>query len=211
MDSVHLSPTCTANHNDQLYVLKLDTRIEGPWTDKDPGAPYIPRQFRGFDATNFYPLQTKVWNSADVVDNRSINYVCNPGGCVGKTVIAALMALHQRAVLIPPVNDAEKLIASICNILSGREIREPKCMFIDLPRSLDKAKLGGIYSAIEQIKNGYVYDMRYHYKEWWFDSPQLWIFSNEPPKLHFLSRDRWNLWQVVDNDLVPYEPDEPVG
>ena len=57
--------------------------------------------------------------------------------------------------------------------------------------------------AIEQIKKGHVCDVRHHYKDWWFDSPQIWVFSNSKVDIQFLSRDRWILHTIdADNNLV---------
>lgn len=74
---------------------------------------------------------------------------------------------------------------------------------------MDKNKLYGIYSAIEQIKKGKLVDLRYHYKCWWIDSPQIWVFSNRMPDTRMLSADRWKLWKVTaDRDLAAIDEDE---
>jgi hypothetical protein len=203
---IHLSPSSSNScMGDAMYTMKIDTRIDGPWTDKDEDAPvYIPRQYRGLDQCLYY-WQQDVWDSADQFDSRTINLVYDPAGNNGKSVISALMDLHKRGITLPPINDAEKLIQSVADVFISREIREPKCVFVDLPRAMDKRKLGGLYSAIEQIKNGKVYDTRYQYKEWWFDSPQIWVFSNISPDLSLLSRDRWKCWTIVERRLQPFD------
>ena len=206
---VHLSPSSNNSQKGPLfYVMKEDTRMEGPWTDEqedDEEEVYIPRQYRGL-IDNLLPWQKVVWESADKFDTRVINLVFDPDGGNGKSTIAALMDLHKRGIDLPPMNDAEKLIQSVADILMARKIREPKVVFVDLPRAMDKRRLGGLYTAIEQVKKGKVYDVRYHYKEWWFDSPQIWVFTNIEPDLSMLSRDRWRLWTIVNSDLVPFVP-----
>jgi len=102
-------------------------------------------------------------------------------------------------------------VASVCDILMAKQMRDPKCIFIDLPRAMDKKHLRGLFTAIEQIKKGKVFDTRYSYKEWWFDSPQVWVFTNIPPKTHYLSADRWNLYQIVNGALADFVPVVPVG
>lgn len=97
------------------------------------------------------------------------------------------------------MNDAKELVQAVHSMCLAKDTRDPKIVFIDMPRAMDKTKLGGIYSAIEQIKNGYLYDMRYKFSEWWIDSPQVWVFTNIPPKTSLLSADRWKLW-VIDRD-----------
>jgi len=203
---IHLSPSSNNSLGACFYVVKVDTRIEGPWTDKDDDeVVYIPRQYRGME-TSLKEWQKRVWDSADEFDPRSINVIYDPVGGNGKSTVASLMDLHKRGIDLPPMNDAEKLIQSVADILIARECREPKTMFIDIPRAMDKRKLGGLYTAIEQIKKGKVYDTRYQYKEWWFDSPQIWVFTNIEPDLSLLSRDRWNVYEIRDSHLIPYHP-----
>lgn len=205
---VHLSPSSNNSQQGELfYVIKADTRIEGPWTDKDQEEVYVPRQYRGLK-DNLRPWQQEVWDSADKFDPRSIHLIYDPDGNNGKSTIASLMDLYRRGIDLPPMNDAEKLIQSVADIFIARELREPKVVFVDLPRAMDKKRLGGLYTAIEQIKKGKVYDLRYHYKEWWFDSPQMWVFTNLEPDLSMLSRDRWVLHTIEDQKLVPFTPED---
>lgn len=207
---IHLSPSSNNSLGACFYVVKIDTRIEGPWTDKDDEeVVYIPRQYRGLE-TSLKDWQKRVWDSADEFDPRSINVIYDPIGGNGKSTVASLMDLHKRGIDLPPMNDAEKLIQSVADILIARECREPKTMFIDIPRAMDKRKLGGLYTAIEQIKKGKVYDTRYQYKEWWFDSPQIWVFTNIEPDLSLLSRDRWNVYDIYNDGLIPYHPNSTI-
>ena len=206
-NDVHLSPSSNnSQKGDCFYTIKADTRLEGPWTDKDKQEKiYIPRQYRGMEHT-LRPWQRTVWESADQFDTRTVNMIYDPYGNNGKSTIASLMDLHRRGIDLPPMNDSEKLIQSVADILIARDCREPKVIFVDLPRAMDKKRLGGLYTAIEQIKKGKVYDTRYAYKEWWFDSPQIWVFSNIEPDTIYLSSDRWKLWLIDDNQLVPFVP-----
>lgn len=181
-----------------FYILKYDTRVEGPWDDtmwKDPE--YIPRQFRGL-MDRLYPWQQQILNSADVFDDRHVNLVYDPRGCKGKSTIARLSQLHKGALRLPPVGDHKQLLESACDILMARKEREPKLCFIDLPRTLtiDPKKFSPFLIAIEEIKGGVCCDMRNHYKEWWFDSPQVWVFCNHIPYLQYMSEDRWVFWTI---------------
>lgn len=204
---LHISPTVTENMvGEPFYCLKADTRVAGPFRQDDPEARYIPRQYRGM-LDSLYPYQQKIFDSATDFDSRSINFIYDPCGAKGKSTIASLCALYGRGIQIPAVNDAEKLIASVCDILRSKDDRTPGVIFVDMPRAMDKRHLSGVYTAIEEIKKGFVYDLRYSYKEWWFDSPAVWVFANIPPDLSLLSRDRWRLWTISeDKDLDPYDP-----
>lgn len=207
LGDMHVSPTVTANVGSAFYVMKEDTRVDGPWCDADVEV-YIPRQYRGL---TMYSWQQQVIDSAKNFNSRFVNYIYDPTGCKGKTTVAALCCLLHKGIRLPPVNDHEKLLASMCDILTAKNEREPGPVFIDLPRYMDKKRLHGIYSAIEEVKAGHVYDMRFHFKEWWFDSPPVWVFANTIPDLSALSRDRWKFWKfcpMFQTVLVPFVPDQ---
>lgn len=181
-----------------FYALKYDTCLDGPWKDTTWHAPeYVPRQFRGLEE-RLWPWQQQVLDSRSVFNDRIINIVYDKGGCQGKSTIARLAQLHHRALRLPPVGDHKQLLESACDILMAKENREPGLAFVDLPRSLtmDPKKFGPFMIAIEEIKAGVVCDMRNHYKEWWFDSPQVWVFANHLPNLDHMSKDRWKFWTI---------------
>lgn len=185
---------------DAFYQLKKDTRIEGPWTDRDT-VKYVPRQFRNL---KLYPWQETVVNDTSF-DDRIVNCIIDTKGCNGKSTCARYAMLHHRAIKLPIHNDSIKLIQSTCNMLMARNERHPTHVFCDLPRALSKEKLGGLYIAIEEIKGGYVYDERNHFEEWWYDSPSVWVFSNEEPDSTLLSKDRWKLWEIgPELQLIPF-------
>lgn len=197
----HFSPTSNPNTRNFDYQLKEDTKIAGPWTDKDRDE-YIPRQFRGVQ-DSMLPFQQEIWEGYDRFEPRTVYSVIDPDGSKGKSTIASLCDLHGRGIDMPVCNDGEKLMQAICDICVARRLRDPKMIFIDLPRSLNQQKLGGMYTAIEQIKKGKLYDFRHSYKEWWIDSPQIWVFSNTMPNTHYLSVDRWKFFTInEERELV---------
>lgn len=195
----YLEPTSkqVAEKDCYFYPMKPETRVIGPYSDKDKEI-YIPRQFRGKLET-LYPFQKQIWDSKDVFDDRTINLIYCPKGNNGKSVVAHLCRILGKGIVLPPLNDAEKLIQACCDIAHAKEVRDPSPIFIDLPRAMNKERLNGIYTAVEQIKGGNLFDVRYHYKEWDIDSPQIWVFTNIKPDITMLSRDRWVVWNINDN------------
>jgi len=184
---------------DMFYVMKTETRIDGPWSDKDIKKDvYIPRQYR-LEFNSLYPYQQFIFNSATVFDTRTINLIYDPLGNNGKSTIASYCELYGKGIDLPPVNDGQQLIQATCDICYGKDLRDPSPIFFDLPRAMTKDNLNGLYTAIEQIKKGKLVDLRYKYKEWWIDSPQIWVFTNIEPNLNLLSRDRWVIW-TIDKD-----------
>lgn len=209
----YLAPTVGDNRTTAFYVTKADTRIDGPWTEKYFLARdvYVPRQYRGKEKT-LRPFQRTILDSAAVFDERYVNVVVDPAGGVGKTVLAALGELQYSGYDIPFIADYERLVATVQNILSARDERSPKIMFFDIPRAISKRYLRGVLAAIEQIKKGKVVDSRNHFREWWFDSPQIWVFTNTDLNYEMLSEDRWKLWTISKaHELVPWEPPAEPG
>nr|QTE03439.1 MAG: replication-associated protein [Syrmaticus reevesii CRESS-DNA-virus sp.] len=186
--------TSTENRDNAFYCMKTESRIDGPWADTDVEI-YIPRQYRML-ADGLRPFQREIYDSREVFEPRKVNVIYDPKGCTGKSTLASWMECQQVAIDMPPCNDGEKLISALCDICMATENRAPGVVFVDLPRSMDQKKLFGLYTAIEQIKKGKLYDFRYSYKTWWIDSPQIWVFCNSMPELGYVSRDRWKFFQV---------------
>lgn len=205
----YLEPTSKeiAKSKDMWYVLKVETRVRGPWTDKDTET-FIPRQYEGF-VERLRPYQKQILQLEEglEINPRQVNLVIDVKGNMGKTVTAALAELLFGGVDVPPICDAKELIQIVCDIAISRNSRDLSPILIDLPRAVDKRKLGQVYVAIEQIKKGKLYDPRHKYKSWWINTPHVWVFTNEHPDLSLLSNDRWKLWSINDEYcLVPYEP-----
>ena len=66
-----------------------------------------------------------------------------------------------------------------------------------------------MYSAIEMLKDGKVYDTRYKGKELRMERPRIIVFTNTPPKVRYLSKDRWNFWTIKDKQLVEFKHSKP--
>lgn len=204
--SWHFSITSGDNTRNFDYQLKDDTRVRGPWTSEDTEE-YIPDHLRGMNDT-MQPWQQEIFDGFQTKEWRKVDCIVDPRGGNGKSTIASLCDLHGRGIDMPVCNDGDKLIQSLCNILMAKRERTPWQVFIDIPRSVNQNKLGGMYTAIEQIKKGKVYDMRNHYKAWWFDSPRIWVFCNVKPNTHYLSGDRWRFWTVQDGELIPLSSEQ---
>jgi len=210
----YLEPTAnpTALKGDLFYVMKEDTRIGEPFTDKDrPKEVYIPRHYRHIDLEKLYPFQQTIWNTIKddkLFNSRQINLIYCKQGNKGKSTIAHLARLKANSLVIPAIiNDAKELIQTACDMCMDSGLRNPNSVFIDMPRAMNKERLYGVYSAIETIKDGYLYDVRHHFKSWDIDSPHVWVFTNTMPDLSMLSQDRWNLF-TIDENLCLVEYDE---
>lgn len=193
----YLEPTVTSEYEKGSfnYQLKSDTRISGPWRD-DEEPEFIPDQYK---LEKLLPYQTAIVASLNFFDKRKINVIIDKEGNKGKSTIAHYCKLHLGGVVIPAMNDSDKLIQMCCCILRSKQQRKSCLMFIDIPRAMNQNKLSGLYTAIETIKGGWSYDWRNHFKEWYIHSPVIWVFTNTEPNLHWVTNDRWALWKINKN------------
>lgn len=206
LKDAHFSPTNTetvANNNFD-YVMKEETRIDGVWADTDTIA-YIPLQYRN-KLNTLKPFQKSIIEISKDFDDRKINLIYCPEGNRGKSTIAHLMRLHYGALVLPPLNDADRLIYTCCNMAMAKNIRKSIPIFIDLPRAMNKERLFGLFSAIEVIKQGYLCDTRNHNKEWDMDCPIVWVFTNTEPDFNYVSQDRWRIYTInTAEELVDFK------
>lgn len=196
----YFEPTVNIEYTtgEAFYQLKVDTRIDGPWSDSDKPV-YIPRQIR--EITALYPFQQKIVDSLGAWNTRSINYVFDPDGNNGKSILIGWIRAYGLGRVLPPMNDCKDMMRMICDMPTA-------CSYIvDMPRCMNKDKLFGFYAAIEMLKDGYAYDDRYSFKDKVFDSPNVWIFGNQRPDTNLLSADRWKVWRIdTEHRLVMDRP-----
>jgi len=197
----HWSVTSRAGSQNDEYVCKPDTRVEGPWEHRGVKL-FIPRQLLGI---TLRPWQQQLVEMAHKYEERQINLVYDPVGCIGKSIVGMYMRCHKIAKLIPALNDAKDIMQCVCSMGTSPNY------VVDLPRAMPKAKMREFYSALEQIKGGVVFDTRYKYKEIIMNPPNLFVFSNVLPDKTLLSRDRWNILVVVDNNLTNFLDDDLPG
>lgn len=185
----YLEPTTSEAHRsgDMFYAVKEDTRVEGPFSDKDEKI-YIPRQVR--EMITLYPWQQQVIDDRDVWNKRTINLVYSPYGNQGKSSLVNWCRAYKLARCLPPVNDFKDLMRMVCDMPTS------KMYLFDMPRAMYKDKLHGFYSGIEMLKEGYAFDDRYTFREISIDSPNIWVFTNQLPDEDLLSRDRWVIWTI---------------
>lgn len=195
-NKAHLSITSRNNFltSDFGYVMKEDTRLEGPWSDKDDKPIILPRQVRNI--VQLYPYQQSIIDSKSTFDTRGINMIIDPAGGKGKTTIKTIIGASKKGIVIPALKDYKDLMRLVmCQDKLGLYI-------IDMPRAMKKENLEQFFSAVETIKDGYAFDERYHFKSEYFDCPQIWIFTNVVPDLELLSKDRWRLYIIDSNKCL---------
>lgn len=202
----HVSETSTNVHkgNNFNYVMKLDSRVEGPWSDKDVEEKCkITVSSRAEAEISEIEKKLIKWQMAIIISAKTknrddINILYDPTGLKGKSEILRLMLARRLALCIPCCDDAMKIIGF------AAKMPEADCYIGDMPRSLNKnsKKLQQYFAGIEQLKTGILYDWRYDSEIAIRGRPVIWLFTNNKlPKDAFTQR-RMKIWRILDDDLV---------
>lgn len=201
MQKAHFSPSSNNALGSIFYVMKLDTRVNGPWSDTDEKPIPVPVQLRNIES--LYPWQQEVIDrSLHCWNPRTINVLYDPTGNKGKTILTLWCKVNRilDCKLVPCI------LQSFMD-LNQAVMSQPVggMYFVDMPRSLPKNKLSEFMAFVETLKNGYVFDTRYKFTERIFNSPVVWLFSNMIIDKALLSGDRWVYWTIDDDkELVLY-------
>lgn len=208
MKKCHWSVTSTNAKGGFQYVMKADTRINGPWSDKDTETEEVLAEIKE-DAPKWYPWQEEIINDCKDFkegkrrpDKRKITLIFDEKGEAGKSTLVRYLTVTELAMRIPPVTDAKDMIQiAMC-------MKKTRSYIIDIPRS-DRQKpwkVAAMWSGIETLKDGYSYDIRHSFKFRQAKLPAIFVFTNTFPDLTCLSKDRWNIVFIdYKHELVPYE------
>lgn len=156
-------------------------------------------------------LELNLWEQQllqDLADqnDRQITVVIDEKGGRGKSTFSRyLEATHQMDVC--PVTDGDA-----CNYIEYCQKHPFKGYVFDIPRSDTIKTKKAMWRAIEQVKNGCLYDRRYTSTKTWIDPPKILIFANEEPPLEALTGDRWRVYYFNDtwgkDTLTTWAPEE---
>lgn len=138
------------------------------------------------------PWQSKV---VDMIkedpDDRSIIWIYEKDGNVGKTQLCKYLSHHHGAI---PIEGKKN------DILYCAAEFESDIYIMDLERSMEDYVS---YAAIEKIKNGYYMCAKYESKPIIRNSPHVLCFANFEPDRELLSKDRWEIYEICDMKLRP--------
>lgn len=195
LPGAHWSVTSSAARTEEFYVMKEDTRIAGPWTDRDAPPPFIDEDVREA-MQHLYPWQEEVLLSFTRREFRYVNVIVDERGSRGKSTLKDVARFRGVAQTLVYMADARDIARQVMG--------KPKSTgyIVDLPRAVPKGHLNQLYAAIEQLKDGYAFDDRYKFREEHFAKPVVWVFTNVRPQVELLSLDRWRFWSIEDDNTL---------
>lgn len=182
------------------YCMKRDdTYRAGPWADKPIKPPK--KVYKGEDLPKvLFPWQQQIVDGFSLTaDDRTINWLFDPVGLIGKSKFCKWAMFHQKGFFMSVAKASD-----IANVIMERESGDDVYL-IDIPRTTSKCiDSSEIYQTLEQVKNGMVFCGKYHGGALLFPSPHVWVFSNYRPNRTRMSADRFKVWRVTtDRRLIP--------
>ena len=133
--------------------------------------------------------------------NREIIWVIGRKGNEGKTWFQEYMESKYGWGKVICGMDIKLKKSTICHVLSKRSLMSTEIFLFDVGKAFT---FDGVnYELLEKIKNGRVLASKFDSKELKFKTPNIVVvFSNEAPEVKQLSKDRWKIFQIRDDDLI---------
>jgi len=195
---VHFSITnnaCCSGERFWEYITKDHTYDPegGRWTSRQVEMPWHLKCL----TENLKPWQQTIWEMSRKQDKDHIDVLIDPDGYNGKSHFALWCQVTDSDVFdMPPVQTMKDMMQiAYC-------VDTKKTYFIDLPRALEKGKQWDFWMGVECLKRGKIYDVRHTYKEKIIGAPNIWIFTNEQPEIHYITRRRWRFWGITNDELI---------
>lgn len=200
-----------------LYCTKDDTRhfAHRPVKSKNIKLTYSGKDLEVLDGgNNFYPWQRDLFNIIfqnfsfviKSISSREVIWIEDLQGNSGKSLFVKWVCYNCKNATKVSFGSGSQLRASIVD--EGIK----SVYFIDVPRQLaTDDSMQSIFSVIEDTKNGFIKSSMYGKSNVLFmDPPVVVIFSNFSCPTSKLSVDRWKIYAIINNKLVPIVEPEMV-
>lgn len=132
----------------------------------------------------------------DPLFGRTIHWVWEPAGNIGKTVLATYLFDSGEDVAV--VSGAKKdMKYAVCEMVKNGIM--PKLIVLDIPR-VNKEHFS--IAGIEEIKNGFFMSEKFESGFCRYNRPWVIGFANCRPDVTKMSMDRYKVYQLVNGELV---------
>ncbi len=185
----------TSNFNYDCCMTESHT-IVGNWNSRDNND--ISSLYADINPIYQFIFESLQRQKAEDPNFRIINILLDKNNDVDKKIFAKLCEIYGIGIYLQHSKSTEKLMQTMCCHCSGQNICDPKLVLIELPHTMNRVKTCEIFDVIKYIKDGCIWDTRHHYKNWWIDSPVIWIFTRTFPNLELFSKDQWVYWEIND-------------
>jgi hypothetical protein len=186
----------------------VDTRI-APGETKGIDPPEAKDDYKPEEVlqeSQLYSWQRWVLNKIKKIpDRRTIYWLYDEEGHTGKSVFCQWLFMKGLGEFLEYAR-ASDLKNHVSKIVAKK--RHPRAFLIDLPRTRPADISGSeMYSAMESIKNGLVFNSKYETSVANFRRPHVFVFANHAPKREAMSQDRWRVIDIRHK----WKSDFPIG
>lgn len=196
-------------HNKKIHWEKTKDKMGSIWYCSDPAKRKpdggrvwrfkIPKVRKPFipDRKDLRPWQEWVVSKMEEdPDERSIFWIWEPIGNVGKTTMTRYLVFHYDALVCAgKAADIKYFVAEKlenCGFI-------PDVIVFDLPR---KAMNYLSYQGVEEVKNMVFGSSKYKCTTVMAACPHVVIFANQPPDAEWMSKDRWHVGQIETSGIT---------
>lgn len=139
-------------------------------------------------------IKLKAWQGQAVADlceqnDRQVTVIQSEGND-GKSWLAKHLVVKYGYAYVPAMPNFEDYM------FMAMAHPEAKGFIFDLPRADTIQQKKAMWMAMETIKNGYLYDKRYNFREMWIEPPKMLVLANERPPREVLTKDRWREYYI---------------
>lgn len=145
------------------------------------------------DKPDWYPWQQEVLDMPN--KEREVIVIADKFGNTGKSYLAKWLQIHQLGIMIPATQRAELVEQAVKDMYDYGRL--PETVIIDIPRAIKGQGLHALVAVIENIKNGTLVEMRYHYSGEIINPPRVIICCNNVPDPLWLTPDRWKCFTLT--------------
>lgn len=132
-------------------------------------------------------------------DDRKIIWIFNRDGNVGKTVLCKYLITKHRVVLATGGTCKDLACMLALHEKNGFDLNDKFSFILNVAKETDVNKIS--YKALESIKDGLLSSPKYESCTMVFNSPHVVVFANDMPVVSKLSKDRWAIYEVINDDL----------
>lgn len=128
-------------------------------------------------------------------EDRKIIWVHENIGNVGKSAFSKYMVVKHDALYITEGKKSD-IINIVYNYVINKDL---DILILDVPRD-NGNKIS--YKSLEEIKNGLICNTKYETGNKVINAPHIVVFSNSPPDTEKFSADRWEIFEIKNNELI---------
>jgi len=179
------------------YCSKDETRVGTEIFSS--GCVLPPAQLRIITVLKKWQEQVLELVKPEIPDDRTVHWIYDESGCMGKTVFSKYLYATQNAIVATGGGAKDIACLLACLKKEGRDLNRKTTFIFNFPRSTE----GISWKAVELVKDGMMTSSKYESSTMYFNNPHVICFSNELPDMSKLSKDRWRIWTIKDEILYP--------